>query len=263
MKYYVISDPHGFYDETMNTLVAAGYFADTGEKKLLLLGDLLDRGEQPNEIVRFMIEEDKAGRLIYVTGNHEDLMDNALSEINDNNDVRCASAPWTHHYGNGTWNTILLLSGMSESEADAHPRALVQMVRSHDFYRYLRGRTVDYFETEHYVFTHGFIPCNAVGYPYVVSATYMENWREAAPEEWRRARWYNGMQMCGKFGLKIPGKTVVVGHWRASYGHHEFEGRCPECGEGADYTPYYGDGIIAIDACTKISGFVNCIVLED
>ena len=30
-----------------------------------------------------------------------------------------------------------------------------------------------------------------------------------------------------------------------------------------DFSPYYGPGIIAIDACTAFSGKVNCLVIED
>ena len=30
-----------------------------------------------------------------------------------------------------------------------------------------------------------------------------------------------------------------------------------------NFTPYYGDGIIALDACTPVSKKVNCIVVED
>lgn len=36
-----------------------------------------------------------------------------------------------------------------------------------------------------------------------------------------------------------------------------------EIGEKADFSPFYSDGIIALDACTALSGIVNCIVLED
>lgn len=36
-----------------------------------------------------------------------------------------------------------------------------------------------------------------------------------------------------------------------------------EFGEDADFSPYYGPGIIAIDACTAFSGKVNCLVMED
>ena len=33
--------------------------------------------------------------------------------------------------------------------------------------------------------------------------------------------------------------------------------------EDADHSPFYGDGIIAIDACTPFSKKINCLVLED
>ena len=34
-------------------------------------------------------------------------------------------------------------------------------------------------------------------------------------------------------------------------------------GPDADFSPYYAPGIIALDACTAHTGFVNCIVIED
>ena len=33
--------------------------------------------------------------------------------------------------------------------------------------------------------------------------------------------------------------------------------------EDADHSPFYGDGIFAIDACTPLSKKINCLVLED
>ena len=33
--------------------------------------------------------------------------------------------------------------------------------------------------------------------------------------------------------------------------------------EDADHSSFYGDGIIAIDACTPLSKKINCLVLED
>lgn len=33
--------------------------------------------------------------------------------------------------------------------------------------------------------------------------------------------------------------------------------------EDADHSQFYGDGIIAIDACTPLSKKINCLVLED
>ena len=64
-------------------------------------------------------------------------------------------------------------------------------------------------------------------------------------------------------GVKEEGKTIVCGHYRASYGHTVIEGKTTAKGYPLDNTPFYGDGIIALDANTATSGFVNCIVIED
>lgn len=57
--------------------------------------------------------------------------------------------------------------------------------------------------------------------------------------------------------------AIVCGHWHTSYGHSKYERKGTEFGEDADFSPYYGPGIIAIDACTAFSGKVNCLVIED
>ena len=57
-------------------------------------------------------------------------------------------------------------------------------------------------------------------------------------------------------------QTIVCGHWHCSYGHHIVDGT-PEFGDGANFNPFYADGIIAIDACTAASHKVNVVVLED
>lgn len=48
-----------------------------------------------------------------------------------------------------------------------------------------------------------------------------------------------------------------------SFRHSRYEGKGAEFGAGEDFSPYYADGIIALDACTGHSKMVNCIVLED
>ena len=114
-----------------------------------------------------------------------------------------------------------------------------------------------FYETEHYIFVHGWIPCIAdrrTGF------SYYSDWRSVDPFEWKRARWYNGMdavQTC------MEDKTILCGHWHSSYGHWKYEHIGSEFGEDADFSPYYASGIIALDACTAISKRVNVIVLED
>ena len=43
----------------------------------------------------------------------------------------------------------------------------------------------------------------------------------------------------------------------------EYERKCSEFGDDADFSPYYGKGIVAIDACTVRSKQINCIVIEE
>ena len=58
-------------------------------------------------------------------------------------------------------------------------------------------------------------------------------------------------------------KTVVCGHWHTSYGHSKLEKKGSEFGFDADFSPYYGTRIIALDGCTAFSEIVNVLVLED
>lgn len=92
------------------------------------------------------------------------------------------------------------------------------------------------------------------------SYSYISSWREADREQWNQARWFNGMDAAQ---TADENKTIVCGHWHTSYGHSKYEHKGTEFGEDADFSPYYGPGIIAIDACTAFSGKVNCLVIED
>ena len=46
MRYYVVSDVHGFYTPLVTALKCTGFFEDTEPHKLLVLGDLFDRGSE-------------------------------------------------------------------------------------------------------------------------------------------------------------------------------------------------------------------------
>ncbi len=115
---------------------------------------------------------------------------------------------------------------------------------------------LDYYESEHYIFTHGWIPCVYERGEY----SYYSDWRNAPEDEWDKTRWSNGMDASVTC---MEEKTIVCGHWHASYGHAKFEHKGTEFGPDADFSPYYGSRIIAMDACTAVSGKVNVIVLED
>ena len=262
MKYYVVADVHGFFDELWSALDEAGFFTDTEESKLIVCGDLLDRGGQAVETVNFMLGLQKAGRLIYICGNHEDLLVECLQEI-ARGDVYEVAEEYSHHFRNRTWDSLLQLGGMTHDEAIRSPRELVSEVMRSDFYKKLLPEAVDFYETDNYVFVHGWIPCRITGYRPFYEFKYDPDWRFASYESRKRSRWVNGIELACKKGILEPRKTVVCGHFHASYGHAVIDGKGTEFHEGADFSPFYADGIIAIDACTAFSHKVNCIVIED
>ena len=72
MKHYIIGDVHGHY-QALLTLVAKL----PQDAKLIFVGDLIDRGSQSMEVVKFV----RDGGHTCVMGNHEYLMDTFGSEL--------------------------------------------------------------------------------------------------------------------------------------------------------------------------------------
>lgn len=154
-------------------------------------------------------------------------------------------------------DTALQLTGFDPVMASIRHYDFADAAKDTPFYKEIIQAMLDYFETEHYVFTHGWIPSIPNRDK---SYSYISSWREADREQWNQARWFNGMDAAQ---TADENKTIVCGHWHTSYGHSKYEHKGTEFGEDADFSPYYGPGIIAIDACTAFSGKVNCLVMED
>ncbi len=248
MRYYVTADVHGFYKPLQNALTEAGFFADPEPNKLIVLGDIFDRGEEALKMQEFILSLMENDRVILIKGNHEDLFED-LATIDH-------GAAYRHHVSNGTYDTALQLTGFSTSAAGRKPYGFADAAKKTPFFQQIIPSMLDYYETAHYIFVHGWIPCIYESYTF----RYAEDWRNAGEEEWKSARWYNGMeasQVC------MEEKTILCGHWHASYGHAKYEHKGTEFGPDADFSPYHGDRIIALDACTVLSGKVNVIVLED
>lgn len=250
MKYYVTSDVHGFYTPFRDVLERGGFFTDPAPHKLVILGDLFDRGEEARAMQKFVLELLRQEQVILVKGNHEDLFTSLITE--DGGRIL------SHHLHNGTYDTALQLTGMKRSIALADPYGLAEAAQNTVYYRNIIPKMLNYYETQNFIFVHGWIPCIQER-----DGTYsaIENWRDAGDAEWSKARWYNGM--AASRPVRAEGKTIVCGHWHSSFGHSQFEGKGSEFGEDADFSPYFGEGVIAIDACTAHSGMVNCVVIED
>lgn len=248
MRYYAVSDVHGFYSLMISALKEAGYFEDTQPHKLIIAGDYFDRGKEAVEMQKFLLEGIRNDEIILIKGNHEDLFEQFVEEDQ--------GLPYPHHVSNGTYDTALQLTGRTEEFARTRREYFTLAAMETPYYQEIIPAARDYFETENYVFVHGWIPA----YRYNRKFAPMHNWRNAAPDKWAEARWYNGMDA---YVNETEPKTIVCGHWHCSYGHAKYEGICAEFDKDSDFTPFYDTNIIAIDACTAFSGRVNCIVIDD
>ena len=78
MKYYVTADVHGHFTELKTALAEQGFFEDTEPHKLVICGDLFDRGVEALQLQDFILELLSKDQAILIRGNHEDLTLNLL-----------------------------------------------------------------------------------------------------------------------------------------------------------------------------------------
>ena len=256
MRYYVTADVHGYFTELKEALTNAGFFEDTGPHKLIICGDLFDRGNEALQLQEFLLELLHKDQLILIRGNHEELAMDLLNDWENGSYLR------KFNHDNGTINTVCQLTSIELGQLILSPEHAKNAFSQTPYIRTLIPAMVDYFETGSYIFTHGWIPCWCIKNN--SSTTYMPfaEWRTAPKPMWAGARWRNGME-AAHYGIIEPGKTIVCGHWNCSFGHAHYENDGGEFDNNPNFDPYYAEGIIALDACTPISGKVNCVVVED
>ena len=243
-KYFIVSDVHGFYDEMIEALQKAGWEDDNPDHIFVSLGDLLDRGSKPLECLQF-VNKLPPDRKILILGNHELLMDELIHR----------GVPQMTDRYNGTFESICKILNIDEFDLDS----IELMCHNKDWKQYFNSLNF-YYEVNDNIFVHGWIP----------SLDY----KNASVYDWKQALWKNGMKLWSE-GLRINGKTIWCGHWHASYGHAnlhnygvEFVKNSWELTEEEKennfecFEPFIDKGIVAMDACTAYTGFINCKVLE-
>lgn len=230
MKYFIVSDVHGFYRPLMEALNNAGFDKENPDHTFVSLGDLLDRGINTIQCLKFV---NSLERKILIKGNHEDLLESCLWKQQFGR----------HDYHNGTVQTVCDLCG-DVFDINSSDEMFKKARKNEDWLDY-KKQLIDFHEGSDFVFVHGWIPiwCN--------------EWRRGL---WGKARWLNGMEYYQT--EKADDKTVFCGHWHASWGHCHIEHKCSEFDDDAIFDPFIDDGIVAIDACVAYTGKINCFVLE-
>lgn len=253
MRYFVISDIHDHYDEMILALNNAGFDYNDNNHKIILLGDAFDRGEKTVEVFLFVKSMIEKNKLIWVAGNHEFLILYRLRE-----------KEFKRH--NDTYNTLLKLAQYSSKREILSDEEIFIECDKLKLEEFLKENLLPYYEIDEYVFAHGFIPNK--------NKTYIANWREYAFDKWYTYTTKNGMRCAMIDGIKIPGKTLVCGHTRASFGNVRKNYDVVKWDDKSfnklqkykknieDFKPYYGDGVIGIDGCCTETSMINCLVIE-
>lgn len=244
MQAFVIADVHGFYDEMILALNAAGYNKNNPQHCLISLGDLLDRGPKPLECLQFVNNIPENNKIL-IRGNHEDLIEDAIRR----------GEFLYYDYRNGTVQTAIDLT--YEFRLSNSFEILAQLENHEELQKYLHSCT-DYYENNNSIFVHGWIPCEDVRYKGSrIKFEYDPDWRFG---NWKKARWICGFDAWDSKVVE-PNKTIWCGHWHTSYAHSKYHMEGVEWyanGEKAIFTPFADVGIVGMDACTAYSGFVNC-----
>lgn len=261
IKYFVSGDIHSFFENWMQYLEQAGFELDNPNHKIIICGDLFDRGDETLECFEFVKRLAAQDRLVYVRGNHEDLLFDCVNEIRRRFDIS------RHHISNGTLKTVAQIADTNQYDVLCNCYDQNKFdTKVAEVLNFISENTVDYFELGDYIFVHGWVPCDSSDpskYHARKNVTLAE--KDTWNDKWDNARWLNGMECWNQKAIP-EGKTVVCGHWHTSWGHFRFHGHDEEFPSLSkkdarlSFKPFVEDGIIALDGCTAYTGLVNVAV---
>lgn len=266
IKYFCCSDIHSFFEEWMDALTENGFELNNPDHHIVICGDLFDRGPDAVKCYEFVKTMTFFKRCHYVRGNHEDLLCDFYHDLKYQN--------WIghHHFSNGTVDTVVQLLGLSNKYDLLHNLYSREHFEKSmtDILDFFQDNCVDYFEAGDHIFVHGWVPCTSEDKVIYhgqkefnsVYPEWPDNFDTVERDKmWEAARWINGMLAWAQ-GMRLEGKTIVCGHWHASFGNSRIHGHGEEFGPTACFDTFIDKGIVALDGCTAISGKVNCYVLE-
>lgn len=234
-KIFAVSDVHGHATALREALDAACFDPSDPNHFLVCCGDCFDRGNENREVLRYL---DGLPNKIVVRGNHEDSFLDAAAR-GSLTDIDCYNGM------DGTIREIFGENAISESGE-------LTLSGCPEFFRFI-DEAVDYFETEHYVFVHGWVPFEVCNGRYIVP----EKWRNAPRKRWKDSRWTE-WYAAYQYNLILPDKTIVCGHRSTEYAQFFDSSRAHNATD-----IFYGNRLIVLDAATARSGRVNVAVLED
>lgn len=234
-KLFVVSDVHGHCTLLKEALDRAGFDKENDEHLLVCCGDYFDRGTENSEVLKFF---ERLKHKVLLRGNHEDLLLKLMQ----------TGKVLPHNYINGTLQTLTGFFGKYSIDPVDDTIDFSGKSRTVDRICDFIEETVNYFETERYVFVHGWLPENAE------TEELRKKASNTAWEKARRVKWIE--KYTGK--RPLTDKTLICGHVPTFYANKFDPTRSKD-----DSGIFYGNGLIVIDAGTFDTKQVNVLVLED
>lgn len=254
MKYFAISDIHGYYNEMIKALKSAGYKKSDPNCTLIVCGDIFDRGPDAVKVYKYLRSIPKDRRIL-IRGNHEYLLRDAVrrgyfEQYDRRNRTSDTVKQFLDYYYPGTFYGTKYPLSVFENIG------ILKWIFSDEW--------VNFWELDDYIFVHSWIPVNTNSYfPMYEIGNYdrfelIDNWRESSDFDWEEATWGCPWLMYRK-GLVPKGKTIVCGHWSTSEFRKALDGAKEDCD---DNSLYRNNQLVALDASTIVSGHCNVFVLE-
>lgn len=242
--YFICSDIHGAFTLWQQALNDAGFDINRYSHKIIICGDLMDRFDEAIKCYEFVKRLKQLNKLIYIRGNHEDLLFDCVNELQQTGG--CASP---HHWSNGTVDTIKQLKEFGLLEEVLH---------------FIKDNAIDYYELGDYVFAHAGLPLKLTyenGKPILVIN------KEASEEEFKKHRWDNPIENLKK-GELPNNKIMVVGHWHCfALWHYLYPDKYGDFDSDDDLDENFNicktNNLIMIDACTVYSCKVNVLKINE
>ncbi len=260
MKYFVVSDIHGHFNELIGALNKAGYDENNLDHKLISLGDMFDRGSESREVYLYLKRLNDEGKAICLKGNHEPMLEGYLDGS--------ITSPF-NYYRNGVNETLAdLLHRTSPFESWCLIENNIDNPLYSDFGKWIAKARKEineeypdllewiknlpyYYETENDIFTHASID------------TYAEDWRKPHCEhlgftDWQALTWDDGSFITKK---NPTNKTIVVGHFGTGHLRKMWQIDTKDFDDNSILKT--DDNKIFIDGCTILTKTVNVLVVED
>ena len=238
MKYFIVSDIHGFYDELLEALEKVDYDALNRNHKLIVCGDMFDRGPKSFEVYEYLKELHNNDKVIILQGNHEVFLIDYLSE-----QVRVAF----NIERNGFFETVSSFGKeinikMDQSNIDSVLKYKEDINNAFPDLKEWLSNLPLYYETKMHIFVHAGLD----------KLSTDETWKDSNK---RTMHWESKFYDDKEFDTSSISKLIVAGHTRTH--------KMPSEGRVGEHGIYKSSNKVMIDGCVEKSRIINVYIFEE